>query len=504
MARNPTNWLSQAMSAGDVKRRSVRGVVASALRRIGKQAIGLASLAVIARVLTPSDSGLIVLVSAAIGIVGVIAELQLSTVTIKFQNLSQAQASNLFWIRLACTGAAAIAVALGAPLLEAFYADPRVAPVVIVLSVTMVLSALGDQHAALLRRNLRIAEQARVDICSAAMTAVVSIWGAFQGWAHWALVAGSLAGSATRLFQLWSLCDWRPAMPDRTVDMNPMLAHGMRLSVFAVLATVAANLSNLIIGRSWGATAAGHYSRAANLNTLLLGSLWEPLDAVAGPAMAKLYGHPERMAAFFYKASALLVMGSMPIAFVGLVLPKELVMVLLGPQWDRCGEILFWLSVGVLPTVVCHTSSWVFFSVGDARAVMRWGIIGWTCIVLGTLIGAAFSPEGIAMGLSATSALLVVPCMRTAFRNTPLRFAPFFSALSTPIAAGLSAGGAAMLLLAQVPLVNPAARLATGTGAFFLVYATMLLTISSQRTLLREILSQLMPRGGTPAPGAVL
>jgi PST family polysaccharide transporter len=497
--RTPTNWLSQAMSAGEVKRRSVHGVVASTLRRFGNQAIGLISLVFIARLLTPSDSGLIVLVSVATGFVGIFAELQLSAVTVKFQNLSQTQASNLFWIRLATNAAAAGLVAASAPLFASFYADPRVAPVTMVLAAGMLLGALGAQHAALLRRNLRIGEQARVDICSAAITATVSIWGAFQGWAYWALVAGAMTGSITRVLQLWSLCDWRPSAPDWQTDMRPMVVHGMRLSVFAIFANLAGNISNLIIGRSWGAAATGHYARAINLNGLMLGSVWEPLDAVAGPALAKLFAQPERMTAFYYKASALLVMGAIPVAFVGMVLPHELVRVLLGPQWDRSAEILFWLSLGVLPTVVSHTASWVFFSVGDARAVMRWGIFGWSGMIVGTLVGAAFSPEGIAIAISVTTALLTVPCLRTAFRNTPLCLAPLCRVLARPVAAGLLAGLAAWPLLTLTPQISALGRLVLGGGVFMLVYGALLLTIFGQRELLREILGQLRARGATVA-----
>lgn len=488
------DWFTSAMRAEEIKQRSVSGVVATALRRVATQLIQLVALVLLARLLTPSETGLVAMVTAVTGFAGLLAEMALTNLTFRLPNLNHAQCSNLFWLRLLFHALAAVTLLLSAPLLSDFYGDPRAAGALTVLAAGLLVTALGTQHAALLRRNLRFIVMARVAIASAAATSVVSVAAAFQGFGYWALIAGALAGNLASLLLLWHGCSWRPSAPRRGAGMTSLLSQGAQLSTFGVLAYAAGNMSQVVIGRSWGAAEAGLYVRGANLQQQMLSVLWAPLDAITGPAMARLRAEPERMARYYYRVSTLLVTAALPIVFLGLALPLELTRTLLGPQWDTSAEVLRWLSVGALPTVISHTASWVFFSVSDTAAVMRWGFIGWPAMILAVLVGSAFGPVAIAVSLSATTTLLMVPCMLTAFKGTPIRLGALLRALGPAAAACILAAAPTLAVLSQLPAGSEALRLAVAIPVFGAIYAGLLLTVFGQRPLFQEIVLELLRR----------
>jgi O-antigen/teichoic acid export membrane protein len=488
-----TDWFAASMSSDQVRRRSARGVVASILRRIAVHAVRLLSVMLLARLLTPADMGLMAMVVAFTGLAGLVVDLQLSAVTVRHHTLTHTQASALFWLRLGNAALMTLAVVLAAPLVERLYGDPRVGDMTRVLALGVVLGAIGQQHTALLTRNLHIVELARIEILAAAVTAVVSVWAALRGWQHWALVSGSLAGSAVGSLLGWRLCDWRPGFQLRCAEQSRLLGDGLRYFSYSVLAFISGNLANLLVGRGWGAEAAGQYSRAVGLHSLMLSCLWEPLGTVAAPAMAKLHGDAAALSGYYYKVTALTVIAAMPIAFVGLALPQELVRVLLGGQWGWCAEILRLLSLGVLPAVLCNSAGWVFFSVGQTTAVMQWGIIGWGGVIVATLIGARFGVEGIALANVLASWALTVPCLRMAFRGTALDLAALSASIGRPLFAALLAGAATWAILLWLPAQGALARLLIGLALFLALDLLLLMTVFGQRRLFAQLLALLRP-----------
>jgi PST family polysaccharide transporter len=483
------------MSSQEVKRHSVRGVVATLARRLTTQGVQFVSIVMLARLLTPAETGVVAMATAFTGFAALLAELQFTTLTIMSQRLDQLQCSTLFWVRLLLTSCAALVVMAAAPAAGHFYGDPRVSDVLRVLALCLPLSALGAQHAALLARNLRADATARVAIAAVIVTSVVAVAGAVAHLGYWALVAGSLSGNATSAAMLWASCDWRPSLPKPDRNLRSALMQGAQFSTFNVLAYVAGYLPHVLVGRAWGAAATGLYARGTSLNALMLGTLWEPLDAVAGPALARLRSEPERMARYYYRTSTLLIAACLPVAFLGLALSAEVVNFLLGPQWGQSAHVLRWLAVGTLPSVICHTAGWVFFSVGDSRAVMRWGLIGWPAMMAATLIGNPFGPAAIAAALSLTSLILTIPCLTTAFRGTPLRIALLLRAIAPALAAALGAAVLALLVLLELPTELALLRLVAGMGTFGVVYLGLLLTVCGQRPFFAELLTEFRQRG---------
>lgn len=484
------DWFRDA-APGSVKRRSVRGALVNAISGAGTQLIGLATLMLLARLLAPADFGLIAMVTAVVGIAAVFQDLGLSGATLRMKQLSHEQVSNLFWINAASAFGMALLVVAAAPALQNFYGHPEVQRVTVVLALGLVLGGLGVQHQALLRRRMRFNSLAKIAATSAVTSSVVSLFGAHQGAGYWALVAGSLAGSIVVTVMAWILCDWRPGMPRRHVGTGPALQFGLHLFGFGVLAFVSKNLHSVVIGRFWGASGVGLYAKAHGVGARMTGAMLRPLGLVVPAVMSSLTGEPDRYRRYYHAACVVAVMAVMPIIFVGLALPEELITVLLGPQWRAAATPLALLSMGFLPMTVAHTTGWVYLSAGDSRAMLRWGVYGWSAMIVATLVGASFGLEGIALATSVTAFLLLPPCLRLAFRGTSLQRGELYAVLAPPVAAAIVAGmivaGVLQLLLDWSSL----ARLAAGATAFSGLFALLALTVFGQRRLVVEILTQI-------------
>src|SRR5262249_28949166 len=147
---------------------------------------------VLARLLTPEDFGLQGMVVVMTGFLALFRDAGLSAVTVQRDTLSHDQVSTLFWINVAVGLVLAAALAVGPPLVAAFYRDARLTPICMVSAAAFVLHGFSIQHYALLQRQMRFMTLGLVEIVAVATGAAVGVVMAVLGYGYWALVLMAL------------------------------------------------------------------------------------------------------------------------------------------------------------------------------------------------------------------------------------------------------------------------------------------------------------------------
>jgi len=487
------DWFAQPAARQNLTRKSVQGTLWSAASRGGNQLIRVASLLILARLLMPGDFGLIGMTMAVVGIIAVFQDLGFSGAIIQRPSITHQQVSNLFWLNVAASLVGAALVVGAAPLLQRYYGDPRVAELTRWLALGFCFNGAASQHRALLGRTLQMRALASISLASTAVTAAVSLVGAWLGAGYWALAGGLIAGNLVSVGLSWMLCGWRPTRPRRGAGTRAMISFGVNVALFTLMGYVAKNLYNFVIGRQWGAVEVGVYGRAAAVSQQLLGNVVQPVGQVGPSALSRLALEPEKFREYYYRACTLVVIVALPVAFVGLVLPHEFVLVVLGDRWQASAPLLQVLSWGVLAQALSHTTGWVFVSTGRPATMLAWGIFGWSVIIVGTFVGAAYGLHGIAAAASICAGALLVPNLWIAYAGTPLTLTALAQALARPLLAGVLASAVAWGGLLGLQVSGPWIRLLLGGTVFLAAYAALLLLLG-QAPLLREILAQLRRR----------
>src|SRR5580704_4963234 len=173
----------------DLKEKTIRGGAARLSAQAANFVLRLGSLMVLARLLGPKDFGLVGMVTAFTGVLTLFRDFGLSSAAIQRSSVTEEQISTLFWINLgvgALLGALAIALA---PMVAAFYHEPRLTTVTMALAAGFLFNAAGVQHGALLQREMRFTALAVVNTAGLFVGSVVGVCGALAGYGYWALVA---------------------------------------------------------------------------------------------------------------------------------------------------------------------------------------------------------------------------------------------------------------------------------------------------------------------------
>jgi PST family polysaccharide transporter len=373
--------------------------------------LNLASIMVLARLLTPHDFGLVAMVTTITGFLRIFNDAGLSTATVQREGITHAQVSNLFWTNVALGGTITLMLAACAPVVAWFYREPKLVGVTLALCITFLLTSLAVQHLALLKRQMRFKMIALIQIGSMLAGVAVGIIMAALKYGYWSLVWMQLITTVVAFLLTWSTSRRRPQLPKRGSGTWPLLNFGANLTASSFLWSLARGSDGLLIGRFYGSAPLGLYSRAAALLSRPMDQLISPIEAVFVPTLSRLQPQTERYRKTLFKIYDIIAVTCFPFAAMFFALAHPLTLVVLGRKWEAAAPILAGFSFVALFIPAGSVASWLITSQGRGRDWLILSSISSSLTFVSFLVGLPFGPVGVAMSYSSYCLLGALPIM---------------------------------------------------------------------------------------------
>lgn len=298
------------------------------------RALGLISMVILARLLSPSDFGVVAMAGAAWEIIQVFSQFGIGPAIIHHQEDVDAFASAAFWLNLVlATVLTSIALAV-APLVASFFNNSLVQPILILMSVGFLVSSLGSIHSTLVQKRLEFKKLTLADLSVNIATACLTIVMAFLGYGVWSLVIPNFLSSFFRVGLYWWICPWRPSWGLGLKHWRAIFDYGKyilgdhlfrRLNVYIGC--------NMIIGKVLGTTPLGLYNLAYQLAHFPVDNVGQMVYRVSFPALSMVQEDVTLARNYYTKILGLQSLFCFPI-FVGLfVLADPLVPLVFGEKW---------------------------------------------------------------------------------------------------------------------------------------------------------------------------
>jgi PST family polysaccharide transporter len=429
-----------AAEGGGLRRVAVRSAAAALSAATLSLGLRVVSTVALARLLTPADFGVVTMVTTVSLLLTSFGLNGFTEAVIQFEEMDHYTASNLFWLNTAGGLVLAIALAAGGAPLAHFYRNPLAANVAVGLSVSVFIASTSVLHLALLKRGMSFASSSANDVVALAVYTAVAILLAARGWGYWALVGGLVANQLSLAIGAWWLVRWIPSLPRRTGKTGAVLRFAAKVYGQFSLRYSTRNIDNLLVGWQFNAAALGFYKKAFDLFALSASQLTAPLDNVALAALSRLNNDPVRFRR--YLASSIGI-----IAFVGLAVSADLTLVgrdvvrlLLGPQWSESGKIFQLFGPGIGVMLLCSTVGWIHLAIGKPGRWLRWTIVEFAITTSLFVLALPWGPKGIAGAWSVSYCVLVVPAFWYAGRPIGLGVSFLIAAVWRYAVASLLAG----------------------------------------------------------------
>ncbi|HEV7395968.1 MAG TPA: lipopolysaccharide biosynthesis protein [Pyrinomonadaceae bacterium] len=483
--------------------RTARGGLVTMVAHGFKFAVSIIATAILARLLSPQDYGLIGMVGVATQFVAMFKDMGLSLATIQKSEINYDQISTLFWVNVSISTAIMVLMMLVAPAVSWFFGEPRLTNIAIVTALGFLIGGLAVQHEALLRRQMRFFVLSAITFISIVAGYAVGIVMARAGFHYWALVFSQLTLLATNTVCVWVACRWRPGRPKRNSGVKAMLKFGGDVTGYSVINYFSRNTDNLLIGRFGGAQSLGLYNKAIQLLGLPTDQINEPLFSVAIPALSRLKDSPERYREAYLRIMEKVIMLTMPVVALMLVASDWLVLLVLGPQWVEAAPILVFMCMAGIFNPVMNTGGWLLVTQGRTREMLYWSAINAPLAIIPIIIGLRWGPAGVAASYSIARLLVANPLQFWFIgRKGPVKTADFYKLLA-PFVCAVGVAMLACLLFRKFTVINSAlvgfVASAIIIGAVTLLVLCLLPRGRSALLDLKTSLRLLRPVESTPA-----
>jgi PST family polysaccharide transporter len=433
-------WIGNEEIEGGLRRSAVRGWAATAAGQAGKFLITLVSTAIMARILSPGDYGLVAMVTAFLSFIAIFKDLGLSQATVQRATLTEQQASGMFWFNVATGLLLMLIVAVTAPLVSLFYNQSELTSICLAYAAMAPISSLGAQHAALLRRAMRFRSLVIRDLLAASLGASVGIACAVNGFGYWSLVIMQAASEMLGAIVLWWRSGWRPSRPRWSDDLTPMIRFGGALTVSNLLGFVSSGLDSVAIGHLFGPSVLGLYNRAQNTLSRPLKQVLPPIMNVAASACARVAHAPDKFSTAALQLAFIVACISSLVVAIAVVCADWLVLILLGQQWREAVPITRVLALFVFVEPIAALLGTLLTAYGAPGRLVRWRLFSSATVLISLACGTPWGPLGIASAYSLSGLFVRTPLfVWYACRAIGLALSRFFSIITFPLLAGLVA-----------------------------------------------------------------
>lgn len=439
-----------------IGQRTARGGVVTIISHGLKFVLSIGATAVLARLLSPQDYGLVGMVAVFTGFVAMFKDAGLSLATVQRPEISYEQISTLFWVNVGLSAAITLLMIVLSPAIGWFYAEPRLVLITIATALGFIFGGLAVQHEALLKRQMRFYALSVIAFVSMMFGYAVGIALAWRGVGYWALVFSQLALLATNAIGVWLVCRWRPGRPQRNTGARSMLSFGGNITGYALINYISNNSANLVVGRMFGPLPLGLYTKAAQLLSIPTEQINEPLATVSIPALSRLVDDPERYRQAYLRIMEKVIMVTMPAIALMMATSDWVVRIILGSQWTESGKLVVFMGVAALFQPVMATAGWLLVSQGRVRDMLQWSVINAPISILSIVVGLPWGLAGVAMSWALGRIFVANPLLFWFVgRKGPVRTTDFYRLLAPFTLASLFSLAACLVFRRVVPITNP-------------------------------------------------
>ena len=380
--------------------KSIHGIVWSAIERFSLQGVQFLIGIILARLLSPSDFGMIGMLSIFLGVSQTFIDCGFSNALIRQKEASVNDYGTAFIINFAISLLAFIILFIVAPFVASFYKMPDLLPIMRVVSVTLIINALFTVHKVKLTRSVDFKTQSKASFCSAFISGILGIALAYNGFGVWSLVYQTVCNSILNLILMTTLLKWFPKPVFNKESFHVLFGFGSKLLVASVISSIYSNLYNIVIGKQFSASSLGYYSRADHLGNFPSQNVAGILSRVTYPILSQLQDDAERLRGIYIKYLQIACFVVFPLMMGLAALAKPLIVLMLGEKWLPSVLLLQILCFGLMLDPICNINLNLLYVKGRSDLVLKLEIVKKTIAVVILVASLPFGLVGLCIGRS--------------------------------------------------------------------------------------------------------
>lgn len=390
-----------------LKEKTAQGLLWGGLNSGIQQLVGLAFGIVLGRLLSPSDYGMMAMISIFSLVATALQDSGFRTALTNIEHPKHEDYNSVFWFNIIMASSLYVILFLAAPLIGEYYHTPRVVPLCRYAFLSIVIASFGTAQSAYLFKHLRAKQQAEAGALAVILSSLTGVGMAFAGMAYWSLATQGLVYVGINTLLQWHFSPWRPSIHGITfTPVRRMFRFSCKILATTIMTHVNNNVLNILLGHYFTPRDTGNYNQAYQWNTKCYSLVQSMVAQVAQPVLVSLNGEEGRQKDVFRKMMRFTAFITFPLLFGFGLVAKEFIVTAIGEKWLASAQLIQILCISgatmPLSTLFSNmiiskgrsgTFFWCTFTLGlvqIATMVMIWPMGIRTMVIAYTLLNTSW------------------------------------------------------------------------------------------------------------------
>jgi O-antigen/teichoic acid export membrane protein len=357
--------------------------------KIGAQLVQVGGFAVLARVLAPSEFGILAAAAVFVGFAQVFSDLGLGSAIVARKNLTPEFLSTVFVLNLSGGIVAATLLGLAGTPLAIWLHYPDLQWFVPLLAASLPLT-FSPASSALLERSFRFRALGMSEIGAGLVGQIVGVGCALGGLGTASLALMQPASALTFSVSTLLLSGWRPRLQVSAPCLREIVAYAWPLVSANSVNYWARSIDNLLVAKMFSADVLAYYARSYQLMLAPVMQANLALGRVYQAVFASELGDPRRTEVRYRHAEGDVALFGMMVTAAVWPNVREIIAVLFGSRWEPMAPLLAILSLSIAPQVVTSLNGALLKAASRTRLLLWSGLLNAGSLALALSVAAAF------------------------------------------------------------------------------------------------------------------
>lgn len=383
---------------GELKSKALRGVLWSGIDKAGVKAVAFIVSIVIARILSPSDYGVIGMILVFITIANIFIDSGMSQALVQRKNRTASDMSTAFYFNVFVSIICYSILFVSAPFIAKFYEVSILVPILRILGLNIIISSFATVQRANLLVNLDFRTIAIVNLGGVLVSGCVGIWMAYSGYGVWALVGQQLSSTIASTIIFWLVGQWRPSTGFSKESFKILWNFGSKLLATGLVATIMREIYSVAIGKAYKSSELGYYTRAVQTSDMVAITTNDIINAVTFPILSSLQDDRSKMVDVYSRMLGMTAFFIFPIMTGLAVVASPFISVLLTDKWLPVVPLLQWLCFARMFTPISALNMNILKAIGRSDLYLKLDFSKLPLTILTMVITIPFGVKAIVMG----------------------------------------------------------------------------------------------------------
>lgn len=326
--------------AESLRNKTIKGTFWSGIDNIANQGVSFLVGLVLARILSPTDYGLIGYILIIIAILNSIVDSGFSNALIRKKNAREIDYNTTFIFNLVLSVGMAVIMVVSAPWVSRFLKEPQLIPLIRAMSAIIVINALAIIQRTTLIKRIDFKTQTKVSLISSISSGVIGIGMALYGMGVWSLVGQQISRQLLNTVFLWKFNRWLPKWQFSWASFRELFNFGWKLMVSGLIDVTWKEIYQLVIGKCYSTATLGQYTRGKQFSDIFSTNMTTIVQRVSYPVLSSVQDDRTRLKEGYRKIIKVCMFISFTCLFGLGAVAEPLITVLIGPQWREAAEYL--------------------------------------------------------------------------------------------------------------------------------------------------------------------